>query len=512
MIGADENLGQLLKATAQRTPQAIALTIQDKDIPYGAVRQRAVALAGHLSAMGVSKGDRVALMLPNTPGYVFACYAALELGAVIVNLSPANQGGELKQILTDSGAKVLIALDVFLPGVYPALAGTAVQQLLISSVQGLEKKLPAPPGVPAPQPLEPLFAPGPAAPETLVIADDLAVLQYTSGATGTPKGVMLTHRNVLASVEQTRAWMTGDEPVNAGVVCMIPFFHVFGFTIGLQLSVAKGHRMLLVPRFDALDLLPLAQLIEKHRPYSLPAVPTLWAALLLMPGMAREKLASVKVATSGGAALPQWVAERYHALTGGTILEAYGMSEAAGATHAAPFKGRAPAGSIGKPLACCEAKLVNVTDGVGELCLRGETVMRGYWQNEQLTGQTLRDGWLHTGDLMRQDAQGFFYVVDRKDDLIITSGHNVYPSEVEAVLARHGAVKDVAVVGVADRLRGSNIVAHVVLREGATATRDELLKVCRENLPDFKVPQVIKVVTDVPRNPVGKTLRKKLEA
>jgi long-chain acyl-CoA synthetase len=322
-----ENLGQLLKDTAQRSPGAIAITIQDSNIPYAAVRQRVVALAGHLAALGIAKGDRVALMLPNTPAYVFACYAALELGAVIVNISPANQGAELAQILSDSGAKVLVALDVFLPGVYKVLPGSPVQHLLVSSVQGLEKKLPVPEGSPAPRALEELFKPGAPAPKVEVGKGDLAVLQYTSGATGTPKGVMLTHGNLLASVAQTRAWMTAEEPPNAGVVCMIPFFHVFGLTVGLHVSVAKGHRMLLVPRFDALDLLPLAALIEKYKPYSLPAVPTLWAALLLMPGMSAEKLSSIKVATSGGAALQSWIFDRYHQMTGRTILEAYGMAE-----------------------------------------------------------------------------------------------------------------------------------------------------------------------------------------
>ena len=518
MSDGPPNLGRLLTDTAKRSPGAIAITINDTDIPYAAVQQRVTALAGQLSALGIAKGDRVAMMLPNTPAYVFTAYAVLELGAVMVNISPANQGAELAQILKDSGAKALVTLDVFLPGIYKVLPGSPVQHLLVSSVQGLEKKLPVPEGSPPPRALEELFRPGAPVPSVAVGPGDLAVLQYTSGSTGTPKGVMLTHGNLLASVEQTRAWMTAEEPPNAAVVCMIPFFHVFGLSIGMHVSVAKGHRMLLVPRFDALDLLPLANLIEKHKPYSLPAVPTLWAALLLMPGMTAEKLSSIQVATSGGAALPQWVADRYKALTGRIILEAYGQSEAGGATHCAPFPAGAPLGSIGRPLARCDVRLRDLETGtrdvasgeVGEVVVRGDTVMKGYWNNPELTAKALRGGWLHTGDLARVDADGFFYIVDRKDDLIITSGHNVYPSEVEAVLSRHPAVKDVAVVGVADRMRGQTIVAHVVLKEGHTATREELLAGCRENLPDFKVPQTVKLVDALPRNPVGKTLRRAL--
>jgi long-chain acyl-CoA synthetase len=515
-----ENLAQLLDATAQRSPGAIALTINDTDIPYAAVKQRATALAGQLAALGITKGDRVALMLPNTPAYVFTTYAAHTLGAVTVNISPANQGAELATILRDSGAKALATLDVFLPGVYKVLPGSPVQNLLVSSVQGLEKKLPVPEGSPKPRALEELFKPGPPAPAVTVGRDDLAVLQYTSGSSGTPKGVMLTHGNLLASVKQTQAWMTMAEPPNAAVVCMIPFFHVFGLTVGLNVSVAKGHRMLLVPRFDALDLLPLAQLIEKYKPFSLPAVPTLWAALLSMPGMSAEKLASIQVATSGGAALQQWISDRYRAVTGRVILEAYGQSEAAGATHCSPFDGSAPKGSIGKPLSGCEVRLVDLETGtrevavgeVGEVTVRGETVMRGYWHNDALTQKALRGGWLHTGDLARRDEAGFFFIVDRKDDLIITSGHNVYPSEVEQVLARHAAVKDVAVTGAPDRMRGAMVVAHVVLNADATATREDLLRICRENLPDFKVPQSVKFVDAVPRNPVGKTLRRALDS
>jgi len=517
-IPADAHVSQLLDATAAREPQSIALSIQDAQVSYGELRGRVKLLRDQLAALGVTKGDRVGLMLPNTPAYVMATYAVLGLGAVVVNISPGNQGAELKQILDDSGTKLLLALDVFLPAIYRVVAGTQVQQLIVSSVQGLEKKLPVPPGVPAPRALEELIRPGaPSAPAVSVTADDLAVLQYTSGSTGTPKGVMLTHRNLLAAVAQMREWMTAEEPPNAGVICVIPFFHVFGLTIGLHLSVAKGHRMILVPRFDALDLLPLLQLFDKYKPYSFPAVPTLWPALLML-GVSKEHLASIRIASSGGAPLPLWVQQKFHALTGGTILEAYGQSEASGATHCVPFPDGGPEGSIGKPLSRTKVRVVDLETGerevgvgeIGELAVSGETVMRGYWNQEALTAKVLRGGWLHTGDLARRDEHGWFYIVDRKDDLIITSGHNVYPSEIEAVLSKHPAVKDVAVAGVGDRLRGASIVAHVVLKEGVSATRDELLSLCRENLPEFKVPHSVKFTDAVPRNPVGKTLRRAL--
>ena len=518
-IPTDANVVQLLEATARRSPGALALTIGEQNLTWGDLRARVAALAAGLSALGVNKGDRVALMLPNTPAAVMAIYAVLELGAVMVPLIPSSQGGELLHVLTNSGATVLISLDVFLPGLYKVLAQSKVAHLVVSSVQGLEKQLPVPAGVPAPLSLETLLAPGaPGAAKVAVQADDLAVIQYTSGATGAPKGVMLSHRNLLASVAQTMAWMQTPELPNAPVLCVIPFFHVFGMVIGLHLSVAKGYRMLLVPRFDALDLMPLVQLLEKHRPYSLPAVPTLFATLLSLPAVTSETLKSVAVASSGGAALPAWVQEKYRALTGKQIYEAYGLSEASGPTHCVPYPEGGPPGSIGRPLPGLTARIVDLEAGerevamgeTGELVLQGESVMLGYWGNEPLTKSTLRGGWLHTGDVVRRDADGFYFVIDRRDDLIITSGHNVYPSEVETVLARHEGVADVAVVGGPDTLRGAVLIAHVVLKPGATATRDELLRLCRENLPEFKVPRTVRFTDKVPRSPVGKPLRRKL--
>ncbi len=519
-IAADANLVQLLEATARRTPAAVAVTINETNLTWGELAGRVKALAGGLAGLGIARGDRVALMLPNTPAMVMATYAVLELGAVAVNLSPGNQGTELLHVLTDSGATALIALDVFLPGLYKVLGRSAVKHLFVSSVQGLEKTLPLPEGVPAPKPFESLFAPRPpSGPRAPAKADDLALLQYTSGATGVPKGVMLTHRNLLASVAQTREWMQTDEQPGASVLCVIPFFHVFGMVIGMHLSVAKGYRMLLVPRFDALDLMPLVQLIQQHRPHSFPAVPTLFATLVTLNVVSPETLKSIDIASSGGAPLPDWVQEKYRALTGKQIYEAYGLSEASGPTHCVPFPAGGPVRSIGLALPGVTAKVMDLETGerevppgeAGELVLKGESITQGYWHNEALTARALRGGWLHTGDVVRQDAQGFFFVVDRKDDLILTSGHNVYPSEVEAVLVRHPAVADVVVSGAPDKLRGAVVVAHVVLKPDVQATRDELLTICRDNLPEYKVPRTVRFIDQVPRNQVGKPLRRRLE-
>lgn len=312
--------------------------------------------------------------------------------------------------------------------------------------------------------------------------------------------------------------MNAPETPNAGVLCVIPFFHVFGMTIGLHLTVAKGYRMILVPRMDALDLMPILRLIETEKPLSFPAVPTLWAALLSLPGIKAESLQSLHVASSGGASLPAWVQDKYRALTGLPIYEAYGLSEAAGATHSASFPGGSPLGSIGKPLAAIEARLADPSDPsrdvakgeVGELWVRGDVVMRGYLGQDAETARVLQAGWLKTRDLARCDGEGNYYIVDRSDDVIITSGFNVYPSEVESVLSKHPAVQDVAVFGREDRLRGQVVIAQVVLRSEQNATAEELAQLCRDNLPDYKVPRSILFADRVPRNPAGKTLRKAL--
>ena len=529
-IPAGRTLDQPLSERAARNPQHIALVMGPLQLSYAALDARVTALARAWASMGIRRDDRVALMLPNTPTYVLAFFAAIRLGTVVVNISPGSQGSELLHILRDSGAVALVTLDLFLPGLYKVLPGSGVRFLFITSVQGLEKRIPAPAGAPTPLLIDDVCAqpaasaaagpPDPTDATSPRSCDDLAVLQYTSGSTGAPKGVMLSHRNILASVAQICTWMQRDESPNAGVMCVIPFFHVFGLTIGLHVSVAKGYRMLLVPRLDALDLMPLVQLLQTHRPMSFPAVPTLWAALMSHPKVTADLFDSVLVASSGGAALPTWVQDRYRALTGKQIYEAYGLSEASGATHCMPFPAGGPARSIGRPLAALHVRLVDPADPtrdvgpneVGEILLSGAPVTRGYWHNPTLTAAALRDGWLHTGDLARRDGDGFYYIVDRKDDLIITSAYNVYPSEVEAALATHPAVADVAVTGRPDRLRGSVVVAHVVLRPGTEATGEALQNHCRDNLPDYKVPRVILFVDAVPRNAAGKTLRKDLRS
>jgi long-chain acyl-CoA synthetase len=515
----DSTIPQFLLDTEGKHPRYIASTFNDSDITYEELNGKVNGMAHALKGLGVEKGDRVALLLPNTPTYIIAYYAVLKIGAVVVNINVGTQGEELKIHLHSSEAKVVITLDIFIQNLYRASHDTFVQTVIIHSVFGLEKKVKSE-GLPAALIFNDLVAANPKEePAWECLPQDLAVLQYTSGATGVPKAVMLTHRSVVASIMQSLAWIKVPKAGNAAVLCIIPFFHVFGMNACLNLSVAKGYRMILMPRFDWLDLIPLLNIIEKYRPISLPVVPSLWAALLSSPRASKELFASVAVPTSGGAPLPEWVRKRYEELTGGMIYEAYGLSEASSAALFAPYPGGAPRGSIGVPLPDTDARIVQIendleevtTGEVGELVLRGPQIMQGYWRNDPLTRKTLHDGWLYTGDLARMDEKGFFYLMDRRDDLIITGGLNVYPSDVENVLATHPALKEVAVVGAHDRMRGQAVTAYVVLKENAKVTREELLAFCREYMPDFKIPKAIHIVGQIPRNTVGKPLRRALK-
>jgi long-chain acyl-CoA synthetase len=407
-------------------------------------------------------------------------------------------------------------LDIFVQSALKVFKETPLEQIIIHSVFGMEAKLDLETGIPKPLIFNDLVSSHPwEEPPMAATVDDIAVLQYTSGATGTPKAAVLTHRNIVSNMFQINASMPQHAPENGAVICIIPFFHVFGMTVCMNISVFKGYRMVLLPRFDWSSVLSLMELIEKYRPYSFPAVPSLWAALVSHPEAQYFPLSDIWIPSSGGAPLPAWVQENYESLTGKKIMEAYGLSETASTTHINPLEKGGVTGSIGVPLPGTEAKIVDMETGekacavgeVGELIVRGPQVMQGYWKDPELTEKVLKGGWLYTGDLARVDENGFFYVVDRRDDLIISRGYNIYPSEVEKVLTRYPGVKQAAVVGIPDDIRGQSITAFVV-REKSEITKEELLAHCREHLSDYKIPKAIWFRKQIPLNPAGKPLRR----
>jgi len=516
----NDTLPEILVKTATEHPDYIASTMNELDITYGEINKKVNGFAHALQAMGVKRGDRVALLLPNSPTYIIGFYAVAKLGAIVVNLNVMSQGADLVKFLNDSDAQIMITLDIFLNNVVQVVDETPLRGIVIHSVMNMEKTIDISESCPEILIFNDLVAANPTdEPERVCELDDVAVLQYTSGSTGTPKAAMLTHRNITSNLVQIDSWRPDVNPENPAVLCMIPFFHVFGMTICLHLSVRKGMRMILYPMFDWSNILTILGDIKKYRPISFPAVPALWAALVSHNDADQYELSAIEVATGGGAPLPEWVQVKYEQLTGKRIAQAYGLSEGSSSSHIMPFKGETPRyDSIGLPLPGIDVRIVDIETGetdcpvgeVGEMIIGGPQVMQGYWNDPVRTGESIRDGWLYTSDLARMDEEGYFYLVDRKDDMIITRGFNVYPSDIESVLKKHPSVRDAAAVGTPDKMRGEAIVAYVVAEEGKTAEKAELMTFCKEQLAAYKVPRYIRFCDDIPANRVGKPLRRLL--
>ena len=509
--------------TVEKHPEDTAITFNEMDYSYKVLNERVNRFAHALLALGVEKGDRIAFLLVNSPIYVFAFFAAMKIGAVGVNLSVGIQGEELARCLKASGAKVVVTLDLFAQNVYQVIRATEVKSVILHSVFGIEKRMSVQEGLPQPLIFQDLVASADSAgePKVHVSARDTAMLQYTSGSTGTPKAATLTHSNLVSSVLQSDSWLGVRGEGNAAILCIIPFFHVFGMTACLLAPVLKGYRMVLLPRMDLMDILGLMNTLDTYKPISFPAVPSLWTAILsLPPEVARKHLAPIQVPVSGGAPLPHWAHERFEELTGRKIMEAYGLSEASSATHFTPYPRGGPRDSIGMPLPDTDARIMDMETGerecsvgeIGELVVKGPQVMQGYWGDKDLTSRSLKDGWFYTRDLARMDQDGVFYLVDRKDDLIISSGFNVYPGQVEDVLRKHVKVEDAAVLGVPDPIKGQAVLAVIVTREGMVGNREEILEYCRDNMPDYRVPKNVLFRKEIPRDPAGKLLRRALKA
>lgn len=523
LIYPEEPLYALLDRAADRYGETDATIFYGARITYSDLRDQARRLAAGLRQLGVEKGDRVAIMLPNCPQAVIAYYGALMAGAVVVQVNPLYMQRELQHQLSDSGAKVLIALDL----VYPKLRGLSLQHIVIT---GLQEYMPIPMRWLAPLKLKPpkVAYGGPVMPwsqllnhpplQTPVPAnarEDLALLQYTGATTGLAKGCMLTHHNLMANVHQVAAWLYRMRP-GTGIRTMaaLPFFHVYGMTTVMNVTIYLAGTMVLQPKFDARETL---KLIQKYRPAMFPGAPTMYVALNHTEKVEKFRLDSVDACISGAAPLPVEVQQTFEQLTGGRLVEGYGLTEASPVTHANPIWDRRKEGSIGLPWPDTDAKIVNPETGeevpigeVGELVIRGPQVMKGYWNRPDATAETLRDGWLYTGDMARMDEDGYFYIADRKKDLIIAGGFNIYPREVEDVLYLHRGVKEAAVIGVPDEYRGETVKAFIVPAEGYTLDPEEIIDFCRKNLAAYKVPRQIEFRADLPKSLVGKVLRRVL--
>ncbi len=526
----DITLPEMLAQSAAAYPRRVATRFYDAALTYGHLSALVDRFAGALHELGVRQGDRVAVMLPNVPQFPIAFYAILRLGAIAVPTNPLYKQHELTYQLNDAGARTLIVLDRLYATARRALPATEVRNVICTGVQDFLPRAKAMlyplksrhDGTPLPRlkgagvlQMRQLLHHAPWREPTPATPDDIAVLQYTGGTTGTSKGAMLTHRNLVVNAVQVWHWKPVAPDAADATLCVTPFFHVYGLTVGMNSSIYGGLPMLLLPRFIPADVLTV---IRKYRPTRFPGVPTMYLALANYPGITPDDCASLRICISGSAPLPREVQESFKRAAGGEVVEGYGLTEASPVTHSNPL-GRYKSGTVGVPYPDTEAAIVDRATGerlppgqAGELIVRGPQVMRGYWNRPEETAQVLKDGWLFTGDIATMDTDGYFTILDRAKDLIIAGGFNIYPREVEEVLFTHPAVAEAAVCGVPDAYRGETVKAFIVLKDGAQAGEEEIITYCRERLATFKAPRQIEFRDSLPKTAVGKVLRRELAA
>lgn len=521
-----------LELAARRYPNRPALVFYDKPLSYRWLDRQANRFAHNLKRAGVKPGDRVVLLLPNAPQAVIAYYGCLKAGGVAVFSNPLFSREELRDQIKDCGASLVVCLSLVLPMVQAVAAQTGLKQIIVSSFKEYmdlkdrllfkllrEKQEGHTMPRRASQPEITLHHfqnfvrwGNSQPPEITTQPEDLAVIQYTSGTTGTPTGIMLTHANLTANALQIRHWLAEARPGEEVILAVLPFSHSYGLTGCINLAPVLGATLIVLPNFVTQEVL---EAIARYRPTIFPGVPQMYINIANFPGVRKYGIASVRACVSGGAPLALEVQESFEKLTRGRLVEGYGLSEAGPSTHANPLSGRRRAGSIGLPLPSTEARIIDLQTGEdlppgqnGELLIRGPQVMRGYWNRPEETNRALDGGWLHTGDIARMDEDGFFYLIDRKKDMIIAGDYNVYPRDIEEVLYEHPKVLDVAVMGVPPGAEKPQVKAFVVLRPGERATAEELIELCRQRLEAYAVPAIIEFLPELPRNFIGKVLRR----
>ncbi len=540
-------LHETIEASAQKYPHNIAVRMLLKYLPLGLAIQSKMTyrefvdavnrFAAALHSIGMKQGDRISVMLPNSPQQVIAFYGALKAGCTVVNTNPTYTPRELEHQLKDSGAHAILLLS----GLYERFAkikdSTSVEHVIVTDVSsslgfpfkgmvekqlragGLLADVPAGPGIHRFYDL--LRSASPTPPSVSVDPDDVVLFQYTGGTTGVPKAAMLTHKNLVSNVLQLDAWMTQLEYGKEKTLGALPFFHVYGMTVGMLFNMFAGGELVVVP--DPRNTNHILEIIHREKITLYPGVPAMYIAIVNHPRVREYDLHSVKACLSGGAPLPVEIQEKFEAITGGKLVEGYGLTETSPVLTANPIMGKRKAGSVGLPLPSTEIAIVALEanpDGTytplpqgdeGELVARGPQIMKGYWNRPDETAKTIDpEGWLHTGDIAKMDDEGYFYIVDRKKDLIIASGYNIVPREVEEVLYMHPKVLEAVVAGVPDPKRGETVKAYIVLKEGEVATVEEIIAFCKERLAPYKVPKLVEFRSELPKSQVGKFLRRVL--
>jgi long-chain acyl-CoA synthetase len=484
------NLASILVDSASSRGDATALKLDDAKVSYGMLDGASAHVAGLLRERGVQPGDRVGIMLPNVPYFAVCYYGVLRAGAVVVPMNVLLKGREVAFYCSDPESKLLFAWHDFAEAAQAGADQAGTECILVKPGEFEELVGSAPPVTDVAERAE----------------DDTAVILYTSGTTGKPKGAELTHTNLRRNVEiATGLFDLGEDAVTLGA---LPLFHSFGQTCGLNATISGGGMLTLIPRFDPVKAL---EIIQRDKVTIFEGVPTMYAAILNVPDAGDYDTSSLQICVSGGAAMPVEVMRGFEEKFGCKVLEGYGLSETSPvASFNHPDRERKP-GSIGTPVDGVEMKLADEDNGVGEIAIRGHNVMKGYWRNPEATADVMRDGWFHTGDMARVDDDGYFFIVDRKKDMIIRGGYNVYPREIEEVLYEHPAVREAAVVGVPHDELGEEVGAAVALKEGANADPDELRAFVKDQVAAYKYPRRIWFVDELPKGPTGKILKREID-
>lgn len=524
------SLGEVLRKSATESPDQVAMSYFGTNLTFKEFDGLVDKFAEALQDLGVKKGDRVGIYMPNIPQFPIAYYGALRIGAIVVALSPLYKEMEIGHILKDSGAQILVAWDHLYPYVQAVKNETKLTNIITTSVRDylppILRLLSPLKGVksyacPGALDMKTLLAKYRGQPKPVEVKPkDVALLQYTGGTTGIPKGAMLTHYNLVANVEQVMQWgqLRPGEDVHLSA---LPFFHIFGMTTGMNSPIYTKSKMILVP--DARDIPGIVKTIEKEKPTIFCGVPTLYIALINLPDIQKRNMRSVRLCISGASALPVEVQRKFEALTGGRLVEGYGLTETSPVTHCNPLDDpqKNHPGTIGIPVSDTEAKVVDIDSGerdlppgeAGELVIRGPQIMMGYWNKPDDNKISLRSGWFYTGDIASMDPDGYFRIVDRKKDMIDVSGYKVWPREVEERLFEHPAVREAAVIGIPDARSGEAVKAFVVLKEGyaGKVTGDEISSFCKEKIASYKAPKVVEFKGELPKTVVGKVLRRELK-
>jgi len=527
-------LYDFLVQTAEKHPEKVALHFLGKEVTFKELLYKAKQMAQFLKEKGLRKGDRVASMLPNCPQAVITYYGALLAGGIVVQVNPLFTERELHYQMEDSGAKYIVCLDILYPRVEAVRQKTDLEHIIVT---GIKDYLPFPKNLLYPfvqrreygviekavESADTHYWKSVQAidPSSFTVADDvdpkndLALIQYTGGTTGKPKGVMLTHFNLVVNVQMCDAWMYKLKESEEVILGVLPFFHVYGMTTVMNLGIMYGAKTVLLPKFDAGEVL---KTIEKLKPTLFPGAPTIYIGLLSHPKLKEYDLSSIEACISGSAGLPLEVQQRFEAETGGRLVEGYGLTETSPVTHANFIWDMRINGSIGVPWPDTDAKVVDSETmeempigEVGEIAVKGPQIMKGYWNMEEETEEVLKeDGWLLTGDMGRMDDQGYFYVEDRKSDMIIAGGYNIYPREIEEVLYEYEGVQEVAVIGVPDEYRGETVKAYIITRDGKPLDEQQLHTYCRKHLAAYKIPRIYEFRDELPKTIVGKVIKRQL--